>query len=128
MFINKCMVSYGRDGQQVSCGRYLALYADGRTIYGIVRQVRLRQLGHFMMGHISVANEKLVVSGAFGADGLPRDYDSLSDRVKAALVKMPDDLADEFWKLTLGMTSGMIVWANSISKSSKGGWRMGGRR
>ncbi len=40
-------------------------------IRAIVRSVALRQCGHWMMGSARVAGERIPISGAYGADGLP---------------------------------------------------------
>lgn len=41
------------------------------TIYATVRYTKMRQLGHWMMGHIQVGPMSLGVSGSLGSDGLP---------------------------------------------------------
>ena len=42
-------------------------------IRALVRQVALRQLGHFMMGTARVKNHSITLSGTYGGDGLTVD-------------------------------------------------------
>ena len=61
---------------------------------GLVRKVALHQVGNFMMGACRVRGERVPLSGAYGADGLPRD---VSARVYEAATPMPPELEAEFW-------------------------------
>lgn len=56
-----------------------------------VRTVKLRQLGHFMMGTIKVGHHFQTVSGAYGSDGLP---DDAPQHVYDAAVPVPGELLE----------------------------------
>jgi hypothetical protein len=43
-------------------------------LYACVRSVRLRQMGHWMMGGVTLAGNYFSVSGGLGNDGLPHDW------------------------------------------------------
>lgn len=66
-------------------------------LYACVRQVALRQLGHFMMGSARVGDSRIVVSGSYGSDGLPLDYDALSPSAQTRFVRVPDVIAELYW-------------------------------
>lgn len=117
--------------QHASKGAYLILACDGEerdangfaALYGCVRIVAMRQVGHFMMGAARVAGESITVSGSFGSDGLPIGFDPLRvsekwidqygrenwsrtlerddpryARVKAKFTRVSDDLAARYWR------------------------------
>lgn len=95
MFIEKNRRGYNRAGEQSAAGRFLLLLqppgVDGarEPIRALVRHVRLRQCGHFMMGSAHAFGERLGVSGAYGSDGLPL---SVSRAVYDRAVPVPADL------------------------------------
>ena len=62
---------------------------------GLVRYVRMKQLGHFMMGSAVVGKHRLTLSGSYGSDGLPK---SVPDEVYEAGVEVPRDLYDAWNK------------------------------
>ena len=80
---------YTRHGEQWASGPFLMLIVDKdseepnvrRNVRAIVRSVRLKQLGHFMMGAVSIktapnVQHHISVSGAYGSDGLLLDVPS----------------------------------------------------
>lgn len=68
-----------------------------QKLYACVRHVSLRQFGHFMMGTAKIKGQSVTVSGSYGGDGLPMDYEKLTPEARTALVELPEDLANEFW-------------------------------
>jgi hypothetical protein len=86
---------------QKSCPVHKSSYVipevDGRKLYGIVRHCSLRQFGHWMMGTINIAGQRATVSGTYGDDGLPMDYEDLTLAARAKLVELPKELCDKFW-------------------------------
>lgn len=73
-------------------------YPNGTPkLYAAVRSVALQQCGHWMMGTARIAGVSIPISGACGADGLPRDYDELGDAVRAKLTPVPEDVAAVYW-------------------------------
>lgn len=68
-----------------------------RVLYACVRHVSLRQFGHFMMGTARIAGQSVTVSGSYGSDGLPMDYEKLTPLARAKLVRVPDELTEQFW-------------------------------
>lgn len=92
MFIKVKRSGYTRDGEQFCSGRFLILMRDKNekpamdnstippsikyNVRGIVRYVAMRQLGHFMMGSARIGNKRIVLSGAYGQDGLLCDVDT----------------------------------------------------
>lgn len=84
----------------VHAGEYRKAPEDkewGRKLYACVRHVSLRQMGHWMMGAARIAGQSVTVSGSYGSDGLPMDYEDLTPAAQAKLVELPPDLADKFW-------------------------------
>lgn len=69
-----------------------------RVLYACVRHVSLRQCGHFMMGSARIAGQSITVSGSYGSDGLPGDYETLTPAARAKLCQLPADLTDTFWR------------------------------
>jgi hypothetical protein len=68
--------------QHHSRGSYLVLTSTREkdvngfeTLYGAIRLVALRQLGHFMMGSLRIGGHVVSVSGPYGSDGLPLNGD-----------------------------------------------------
>lgn len=59
----------------------------------IVRYVRMRQLGHFMMGSAKVGKHRLTLSGSYGSDGLPK---TVCDEVYEMGVEVPEDLREKW--------------------------------
>lgn len=66
-------------------------------LFACVRKVGLKQLGHFMMGSFRIGGQSVTVSGPYGSDGLPLEYDKLNDKARSLLVPVPEDLARQYW-------------------------------
>lgn len=70
-----------RDGSQHASGFFLVLMTPvddhNAPVRGLVRSVKLHQLGHFMMGKVKINIDRkfydFSVSGSYGADGLTVD-------------------------------------------------------
>jgi hypothetical protein len=79
MYIRTKYSGYNRHGEQSSGGMFLILMQSNvigdQSMRAVVRYVRLRQIGHFMMGSAQVGKVRLVLSGAYGGDGLPKTVD-----------------------------------------------------
>lgn len=110
---------YGRYGEQHARGRFLMVfnnYTTGtpRELRAAVRNVHLRQSGHFMTGFCVLtlrrgqdwiengytprASQRVFVSGTYGHDGLPIDVDaSYVPGFWEALVPLPPELVEKFW-------------------------------
>jgi hypothetical protein len=88
---------------EAGCVRFEAK-ANPVPIRAIVRYVRMRQLGHFMMGSARVGKTRLSLSGSYGSDGLPV---SVPDEVYLTGTPLPQELYD--------------AWNNG------GGWNDAGR-
>lgn len=67
-------------------------------LYGCVRTVALEQLGHFMMGTARVGGQRIVVSGAYGSDGLPLDWDGLTSRARRFFIPVPPKASVAYWQ------------------------------
>jgi len=83
--------------------QFFIAQSNSYPLRAIVRYVRMRQLGHFMMGSARVNGHSLTLSGSYGSDGLPM---SVSDEVYEAGVELPAEL--------------YTLWANG------GGWNSAG--
>jgi hypothetical protein len=79
-------------------GRHYSEAPDTRKLYATVRQVTLAQLGCWMMGKARIGDATLTVSGAYGADGLPMDLETVPPKMRPTLVELPPDLQTAFWK------------------------------
>src|SRR5690606_25620601 len=114
--------SYSRHGEQRAEGNFLIVFqnpAGGRELRCLVRSVRLRQLGHWMMGNLKILGYNIGLSGGFGSDGLPctlsqhlvvyeEDGERRAkhveipkediDRIWRQLTPMPVELAERYWK------------------------------
>jgi hypothetical protein len=98
---------------------------DGRLkggrepIKAVLRQVALRQCGHYMMGCARIGNQTVTVSGAYGNDGLitsvPPDAYSMG-------VELPQELVDAWGSDTTGWNSAGES-GKLISKWALGNWR-----
>ena len=91
--------SCNRYGEQSSQGMFLILmqpmeeeYRD-LPIRGLVRRVKLTQLGHWMMGELKIKDHSITLSGAYGSDGLTRD---VPKEVYDLGVDLPEEL-HEAW-------------------------------
>lgn len=113
MFVTNSYNGYNRDGEQSAGGWYLII-ASGKSggtipnprpnstptlerLYAAVRYVRMTQCGQFMMGRARVGDTRLVLSGPYGNDGLPEDYDNLTERARKEFVALTDEETIAFW-------------------------------
>lgn len=104
------------------CDAYKAFYATCRNfqaaaskqpLRAIVRYVRMRQCGQFMMGSARVGKHNLILSGSYGGDGLPK---SVPDEVYEAGVELPQELYDAWnngggWNSAGSEAPAMRAWA-----------------
>lgn len=79
MFIRSDRYGYIGTGQYAS-GLFLAVFCNAnapklpngyKPLRAIVRKVALHQLGHFMMGRLTLMGHPFSLSGTYGSDGLP---------------------------------------------------------
>lgn len=87
MYITSKYSGYNRHGEQTAAGKFLILmqpkapegmraadavhYETSAPIRAIVRYVRMRQFGNFMMGTARIGKHRVTLSGSYGSDGLP---------------------------------------------------------
>lgn len=76
---------------------YVIPTVDCRKLYATVRQCNMKQFGNWMMGTVNIAGQRVTVSGSYGSDGLPTDYENLNESALSKVVPLPDSLANEFW-------------------------------
>lgn len=79
----------------------------------IVRYVRMRQMGHWMMGSARIGSERVTLSGSYGSDGLPS---TVSDAVYDAGTEVPTHLVEAWgkgggWNSAGNEASQMREWA-----------------
>jgi len=98
------------DGTQHGRGKFLMLFEDPNSnelrmpLRACVRTVSLVQLGHFMMGQVRLAGKKIILSGAYGSDGLPitllhKDVpEEAANHIWESLSDVPSDLQTSFWE------------------------------
>lgn len=122
MFIDKVASGYTKDGSQWARGPFMIVFCYDEFPHALracIRTVRLRQLGHWMMGDVSLNSHKIVLSGDFGGDGLPNELAMIPDYsqdiepgrtfqpylpASAALalwkklLPVPEELAEIYWK------------------------------
>jgi hypothetical protein len=99
MFITNRVRGYDRDGSQVASGYFLCVFCDDKhNLFACVRYTRMEQFGNFMMGQIRIGTQKQVISGTYGEDGLPMDYDKILPENMKFLVPIPEDIKEIFWK------------------------------
>jgi hypothetical protein len=88
--------------EQTASGNYMALFSQEGELWAAVRYLRMRQLGHWMMGAFRIAGKSVTVSGSIGSDGLPINWDKLPvaaqmDPDKYGLVPLPYELQRSYW-------------------------------
>ncbi|HEX5426534.1 MAG TPA: hypothetical protein VFW94_23505 [Candidatus Acidoferrales bacterium] len=121
MFITTKYSGYNRHGEQSAAGRFLILMQPNfdtkltgkQPLRAVVRYVRLRQLGHFMMGSARIGKHRLSLSGSYGGDGLPV---SVPDEVYQSGVELPQELYDAWnngggWNGAGSEAPAMRAWA-----------------
>lgn len=117
---------YDGGGQRHTRAPYAILASDDdNNLYACVRQVALRQVGHFMMGSARIGGQSVTVSGLFGSDGLPLTIDRDIDRatVERLFVRVPDAIASLYWSYD-GYHRGES-YDPAIRKYLRGLWRHG---
>ncbi len=82
-------------------------------IRALVRKVALHQCGHWMMGSARAFGHRITISGAYGADGLPR---SVPQEVYDKAVPVPQELVDAWnkgggWNSAGSEAPAMVEWA-----------------
>lgn len=109
MFVKTTKRGYLCDNRQTATGWFLAVFNRPHheglrpPLRACVRKAHLTQCGHFMMGEISIAGKRIVISGTYGSDGLPihldqKDLDEDDVRnIWDSLVPLPQELQNEFW-------------------------------
>ena len=100
MYISPTETYYEYDGTQHSRrANFLVLASDNdNNLYAIVRKVALSQCGHWMMGKARIAGATYVVSGAYGNDGLPCDWDKdFTPAQQKRFTPVPAKIADAYW-------------------------------
>jgi hypothetical protein len=80
---------------------------------GIVRKVALKQFGHWMMGTARIKNTSIIVSGAYGRDGLPV---SVTKKIFDMGKPIPKELYDKWndgggWNSAGNEADDMRKWA-----------------
>lgn len=101
---------YSKDGGQRAEGSFLMIFQDPAQtglrpeLRALVRFVRMRQLGHYMMGMVRVAGQQISLSGTYGDDGLPISLDHKGmpkgavEHIWERLVAVPAELQKVFWE------------------------------
>ena len=109
MFLSLRYSGYNRHDEQVAAGLFLVVAQKPATPIGqtpelraVVRYVRFRQCGHFMMGTCRIGKcRSMVLSGSYGGDGLPvmLDYKQGVDAgaVWERMHPIPADMQAAFW-------------------------------
>ena len=116
MYIQAPNRGYTHDGQQF-CRRapFLLLIQNGdwtSPIYGVVRTVALKQLGHWMMGKVRIMGKSYTVSGSYGNDGMTLSVDAIPPDAKP----LPDELREAWnkgggWNSAGSEAQAMAEWA-----------------
>lgn len=112
MFVTRDYAGYNRHGEQSAAGLFLILFSPpgdfspsrpgGLEIRGVVRHVRMRQCGHWMMGSARIGPVRVTLSGDYGADGLTNDCPA---NLWPRLHPLPQELADQKWGDNTGWNS-----------------------
>ena len=89
------------------------LKSNSYKIRGLVRYVRMKQFGNWMMGTARILNTSITLSGSYGSDGLPC---SVPDAVYDLGVELPDELYQAWnkgggWNGAGSEAQGMKHWA-----------------
>jgi hypothetical protein len=95
------------------CHQFFPPANPAPPLRAIVRYVRLRQLGHFMMGSARVGKTRLTLSGSYGHDGLPV---TVPDEVYEAGAPLPPELYEAWnkgggWNSAGSEAEAMRRWA-----------------
>lgn len=113
MFLKVTKQGYDRDGAQFAHGYFLILMYPDRPmrfehgkflgwpqhpnppVRAMVKFVRMKQLGHFIMGRIYVLGHDITLTGDYGDNGL---ICNVPEEVYQTGVPLPDDLYDAWNK------------------------------
>ena len=87
--------------------------SNSYPLRAIVRYVRLRQFGAWMMGSARIGSESVTLSGSYGSNGLPA---TVSDTVYESGVKLPEELYQAWargngWNSAGSEANAMRKWA-----------------
>ena len=87
MYIQNTPIYYRGDQRTAQRGPFLLLLQPNQATisktcrpentFAVVRQVALKQMGHWMMGRANLCGKWHVISGGYGNDGLPKSIDTL---------------------------------------------------
>jgi len=110
MYVKVNRSGYDRQDQQVANGEFLIICTNPvkdtsqTELRACVRKVKLQQCGHWMMGSVRLADHRIVLSGAYGFDGLPLSLDKedipskVSQHIWDNMTPVPEDLTKQFWE------------------------------
>jgi hypothetical protein len=93
-YVDGCATCEARKEYASYCNDFRP-HAIAYPLRGIVRYVRMRQFGQFMMGSAKVGKTRLVLSGSYGSDGLPK---SVPDEVYEMGLPLPQELYEAWNK------------------------------
>jgi hypothetical protein len=121
--VSGCVACEQHKAESAALGcRYYRPKANNYPLRAIVRYVRMRQMGHWMMGSAKVGQHRITLSGSYGSDGLPC---SVPDDVYDAGVELPAELYQAWangggWNSAGSESDQMRAWAKStFPKPSK---------
>ena len=98
---------YTKGGEQWAKGSFLILFSynpysntakyqeSKNGLFACVRNVKLKQLGHWMMAIVKIGQLEVSLSGTYGHDGLTCDW---KPEMAPWLHSVPEELKDIFWK------------------------------
>jgi len=101
---------YDSDDCQCCNGEFLIICQDPEhkgsypELRALLRPVTMKQSGHWMMGRTKIGGCDIVLSGAYGSDGLPihlphKDIaQDMVGKIWDALHPIPQDLQTAFWE------------------------------
>jgi hypothetical protein len=109
----RCSATRYKNVTAVSAAEFQRCLHISYPMRGIVRYVRMRQLGHFMMGSAVIGKHRITLSGSYGSDGLPK---TVPDEVYEAGVEIPKELHDKWntgggWNCAGSEADDMRAWA-----------------
>lgn len=119
MYVEPTTTYYQGTEMHVRKARFLILMqpkdepAKGNNIRAVVRIVALHQLGHWMMGRANINGEWIIISGAYGQDGLPKTVDR---KIWERGIPLPDELYQAWskgggWNSAGNEAEAMREWA-----------------
>lgn len=106
MFITTTSAGY-KGTEQFCNGLFLVIVEDPFSkvtkseLRGVVRPVKMRQLGHWMMGDLKIGGFTIALSGTYGSDGLPlslrRHFIGVGEDKKAQFKDFTEDEKRQLW-------------------------------